>query len=74
MSKDTAATNGGIGFIGIAFITGIVFVILKLCGVITWSWFYVILPFIIGVSMVGLGILFILAFIGLGFLIAMSRR
>lgn len=29
----------------------IVFVILKLCGVISWGWFYVLLPEIIGLGL-----------------------
>ncbi len=35
------ATSSGIGFTGVLFIT---FLILKLCGVITWSWFWVCSP------------------------------
>jgi len=26
---------------------GLIFVVLKLCGLINWSWFYVALPFLI---------------------------
>ena len=36
------STIGGIGVIGAL---GIVFVVLKLCGVINWSWWLVTLPF-----------------------------
>ncbi len=32
---------GGIGFLGLL---GIVFIVLKLCGVINWSWWIVLLP------------------------------
>lgn len=33
--------SGGIGFTGLL---TIVFIILKLCGVITWSWWWVLSP------------------------------
>lgn len=41
MSKETTS-NGGIGVLGLL---GVAFVILKLCGVINWSWWWVTLPF-----------------------------
>ena len=34
-------SNGGIGFFGVL---QIVFIILKLCKVINWSWFWVLAP------------------------------
>lgn len=34
--------NGGIGIFGLL---GVAFVVLKLTGVITWSWWWVTLPF-----------------------------
>ena len=34
--------SGGIGVIGLL---GVAFVVLKLCGVINWSWWIVTLPF-----------------------------
>ena len=33
--------SGGIGFTGLL---TIVFIILKLCGIITWSWWWVLYP------------------------------
>jgi hypothetical protein len=38
----TQAQSGGIGTLGLL---GVVFVTLKLCGVIDWSWWWVTLPF-----------------------------
>ena len=35
---------------GITEVLTVVFVILKLCGVISWGWFYVLLPEIIGLG------------------------
>lgn len=36
------------GSISLGTILGIIFVILKLCGVITWPWIWVLAPFWIG--------------------------
>lgn len=41
MNKNSSGTSGGIGFTGIL---QIVFIILKLCGVIDWSWWWVLSP------------------------------
>lgn len=41
-------TGSGIGFIGVL---TIVFVVLKLCGVIRWSWLWVLSP--VWISVVG---------------------
>ena len=38
-------SSGGIGFFGLL---AIVFIVLKLCGVITWSWMLVLSPIWIG--------------------------
>jgi hypothetical protein len=40
-SNQQSASSGGIGFFGLL---GIVFIILKLTGVIDWSWWLVLLP------------------------------
>lgn len=40
-SKITVRSTGGITFTGLLQIT---FIILKLCGVIDWSWFWVLSP------------------------------
>lgn len=36
-----SSTVGGVGFLGML---GIVFIVLKLCGVINWSWIWVLAP------------------------------
>lgn len=41
-NKVSVNNNGGIGVFGLL---GVVFVTLKLTGVITWSWWWVTLPF-----------------------------
>lgn len=43
-----AEVYGGIGIFGVL---GIVFVTLKLCGVIDWSWWLVTMPFWIGIGL-----------------------
>lgn len=60
MSKENkTAVGGGIGFIGLL---QIVFIVLKLCGVIGWSWWLVLLPLIIEFGLVALLILGLVIF------------
>lgn len=40
--KKNSAAGGGIGATGLL---GVAFVVLKLCGVIDWSWWWVLSPF-----------------------------
>ena len=42
MSNNSSSNSGGLGVIGLL---GVVFVTLKLTGVINWSWWYVTMPF-----------------------------
>lgn len=42
-------SSGGIGFFGLL---GIVFIILKLTGVIAWSWWWVLLPIYGGFTLI----------------------
>jgi len=41
MDNSGASSGGGICFAGLL---GIVFIVLKLCGEITWSWIWVLSP------------------------------
>ena len=52
--------GGGIGFAGIL---QIVFIVLKLCGIITWRWTLVLLPIIIDVSLTILALLIVLFYL-----------
>jgi hypothetical protein len=45
MSEKTSISNTGIGFSGLL---GIVFITLKLLGIIAWSWWYVLMPLYLG--------------------------
>lgn len=59
-----SAGSVGSTSIGINWLLGIVFVTLKLCGVIDWSWWWVTLPFWAGAALlviIGLVIVFALA-------------
>lgn len=49
---------------------GVVFVALKLCGVIDWSWWFVTLPFWVGFAIVAAVMLFLLT--GIAFVYASS--
>ena len=56
-NEGTISTSGGIGLFGIGFILSTIFMILKLCSAINWSWLLIFLPLIIAV---GIDILLIL--------------
>lgn len=45
MSNVLSSSSGGVGFLGLL---TIVFIVLKLIGIITWSWFWVLSPLIFG--------------------------
>lgn len=63
MSKSNSVqSSGGIGILGLL---GVLFVGLKLAGIITWSWWYVTLPFWGGIALV----LSVLAVVFIGALI-----
>lgn len=47
----------GVGFTGLLFIT---FLVLKLCGVITWSWWWVTAPLWIPIALILIAVLIFL--------------
>ena len=47
--KETNISTGGVGVLGLL---GVAFVVLKLCKVIDWSWWWVTAPFWIPVGVV----------------------
>lgn len=63
---ESSTTTGGIGFTGLL---GIVFIVLKLTGVINWSWVWVLCPFWIGIVLYAAIVLAIL-----GYTIARDRK
>ena len=46
MDKNSSSKSGGIGFVGLL---QIAFIVLKLIGVISWSWWWVLAPMWISV-------------------------
>ena len=56
MSTSSSSSSGGISILGLL---GVAFVILKLMGYITWSWWWVTLPFWGGLALV-LGVITII--------------
>lgn len=62
--SDKVTVNNGIG-IGLSSILTIIFVLAKLFGVITWSWWVVFLPTIISFSILLLILLGILVIAGI---------
>lgn len=47
-TSSSATTSGGTSILGLL---GVVFVTLKLCGVIDWSWWWVTAPFWGGIAL-----------------------
>lgn len=45
-SSSSSSSSGGVGFLGLLTIT---FIVLKLCNVIAWSWWWVLSPLWIGI-------------------------
>lgn len=62
-NNSTKSSGGGIGF---GSLLTIAFIILKLCHVINWSWFWVLSPMIFGISLV-------LIIVGVWLIIAYKR-
>ena len=57
MEKNNNASSGGIGFVGLLTIC---FIVLKLIGIINWSWLWVISPiWISAIIVILLAIIFI---------------
>lgn len=48
-NKSSSASSGGVGFVGLLTIA---FIVLKLVGVISWSWLWVLSPIWITTSIV----------------------
>ena len=49
MSNHSSRSSGGIGFVGLLTIT---FIVLKLCNVIEWSWWWVLSPIWITIGLI----------------------
>lgn len=62
MEKTTS--SGGIGFTGVL---TIVFIVLKLIGVISWSWLWVLSP-------IWISILVVLVFVAIAIIVGVAQR
>ena len=58
-NQGSGSVNGGISILGLL---GLIFIVLKLVGVITWSWVWVLAPFWIPTA-IFLAVLFIMLII-----------
>lgn len=67
--SDTNTASGGIGILGVL---QVIFITLKLCKAITWSWWLVLIPLWIELGIVAV-ILVILAIVGI-FAFVSTRR
>jgi hypothetical protein len=54
MNENKSTVSGGIGFTGVL---QIVFIVLKLCKVINWSWWAVMLPTIISAGIAAIALI-----------------
>ena len=69
--SDTATASASGGGVSALTLLGVAFVILKLTHVISWSWWYVTMPFWGGIALVcAVGALFFIAW-GIAVLVAM---
>lgn len=48
-NSSSSSSSGGIGFVGLLTVA---FIVLKLCNVITWSWWWVLSPIWISIGLV----------------------
>lgn len=60
--SNSSSSSGGIGFCGLL---TVVFITLKLCSVIEWSWWWVLAPVWIGVALLSV----VLGIIGVVYLV-----
>ena len=61
-NENSSGININIGFLGVL---GIVFIVLKLVGVIDWSWVWVLAPLWGGAAFVGVLLLILFGLVGL---------
>lgn len=69
--KSSSSSSGGIGVVSLL---GVVFVVLKLTGVIDWSWWWVTAPFWGGFALIAVILLGWIACLFIGDMIAVAKR
>lgn len=65
--------NGGIGFGGLCTILTIIFVVLKMTGVVSWSWFWVLFPTIFWFGLIAILLVMIFGFLAIVMIIEKIR-
>ena len=65
-NNSSSSSSGGTSILGLL---GVVFITLKLCGVINWSWWWVTLPFWGGLAIVAIILLGCLVVLGVSALV-----
>ena len=70
MSKVTSSSSSGVSVVGLL---GVAFIVLKLCKVIDWSWWWVLAPFWIPGGLIVL-LLFVLGIIAVACVITDRRE
>ena len=63
MAQDRSSRGAGVGVCGLL---GVAFVVLKLCGVIDWSWWWVLAPFWVPVAVALLVVVVVFGFLACG--------
>ena len=72
--RTTSVASGGVSLGSICLLLTIVFVVLKLTGVISWNWFWVLFPLILSFGLGILTVLVILACVAITTIILWLRR
>lgn len=66
--------NGGLGIGGLCTTLTIVFVVLKLTGVISWSWFWVLFPTIFCFGLIAILLVMVFGFLAIMTIITKIKR
>lgn len=65
MSNNTSSHSGGVGFTGLLTVA---FIVLKLAGIIHWSWWWVLMPVWVVAA------IWLILFVGILFFVRSSRH
>lgn len=61
-NQNSSSSSGGIGLFSVL---GLIFIVLKLTGVINWSWVWVLAPFWIGIALLILFVVVVAIVVGI---------
>lgn len=74
MNNNNNSNKGAVGGVSFTGLLTIAFIVLKLCGVINWSWWWVISPIWISIGLVVLIIIVVVAVTGVQTLAERRKR